>query len=66
MCILHRVLLIFFFMRENPIPRKTHFVGPDEQVKPQLSQALTKGLAEDRTWTPALPAPEFATTPTPQ
>jgi hypothetical protein len=31
-----------FFIQENLIPRKTHFMGLGERVKPQLSQTLIK------------------------
>jgi hypothetical protein len=37
----------FFWIRGNPTPRKAHFVGPGERVKPRLSQALTRGARPD-------------------
>jgi len=39
--------LFFFWIRGNPTPWKTHFVGSDERVKPRLSQALTRGARPD-------------------
>jgi len=48
-------LLIFFFLiRGNPTPRKLHFVGPGERVKPRLSQALTRGARPDSNSRPAV------------
>jgi len=38
---------LFFWIRENLIPRKAHFVGPGEGVKPRLSQSLTRGARPD-------------------
>ena len=37
----------FYFGFEEFHPRKTHFIGSGERVKPQLSQALTKGAHPD-------------------
>jgi hypothetical protein len=41
------LLLHFFWIRGNLTPRKAHFVGPGEGVKPWLSQALTRGARPD-------------------
>jgi hypothetical protein len=40
-------LLFFFWIRENLTPRKTHFVGPGEGVKPRLFQALIRDARPD-------------------
>jgi hypothetical protein len=44
----------FFWIRGNPTPRKAHFVGPGEQVKPRLFQALTRGARPDSNSRPAV------------
>jgi hypothetical protein len=44
----------FFGFEENPTPRKAHFVGSGEQVKPRLSQALTRGARPDSNSRPAV------------
>jgi hypothetical protein len=40
-------LIFFFWIRGNPTPQKAHFMGPGEQVKPRLFQALTRGARPD-------------------
>jgi len=45
---------LFFWIRGNPTSRKAHFVGSDERVKPQLSQALTSGARPDSNLRPAV------------
>ena len=35
--------ILFFWIRGNLILGKAYFVGPDERVKPRLSQALIRG-----------------------
>jgi len=37
----------FFGFEETSPPRKAHFVGPGERVKPRLSQALTRDARPD-------------------
>jgi hypothetical protein len=37
----------FFWIRGNPTPQKAHFMVPGEQVKPRLSQALTRNARPD-------------------
>jgi len=37
----------FFFIRENSILQKTHFVGLNERVKLRLSRALTRDARPD-------------------
>jgi hypothetical protein len=44
----------FFWIRGNLTPRKAHFVGPGEGVKPWLSQALTRGARPDSNSRPAV------------
>jgi hypothetical protein len=39
--------VFFFFIRENPTPRKAYFMGPDERVKHWLSQDFTKNTRSD-------------------
>jgi len=46
--------LYFFWIRGNPTPRKAHFMGPGERVKPRLSQALTRGARPDSNSRPAV------------
>ena len=49
------ILVIFFFsIQGNPTPRKAHFVGPGERVKPWLSQDLTRGARPDSNSRPAV------------
>jgi len=40
-------ILFFFGFKETSPPRKAHFVGLDEGIKPRLSQALTRGAHPD-------------------
>jgi len=47
-------LIFFFWIRGNPTPRKAHFVGPGERVKPRLSQALTRDACPDSNSRPAV------------
>jgi hypothetical protein len=47
-------LLFFFWIRGNLISRKVYFVGPGEEVKPQLSQALTRDTRPDSNSRPAV------------
>jgi hypothetical protein len=44
----------FFGFEKTSPPRKAHFVGPGEGVKPQLSQALTRGAHPDSNSRPAV------------
>jgi hypothetical protein len=44
----------FFWIQGNPTPRKAHFVGSGERVKPRLSQALTRGARPDSNSRPAV------------
>jgi hypothetical protein len=50
----YRTIFFFFGFEENPTPRKAHFVGSGEQVKPRLSQALTRGARPDSNSRPAV------------
>jgi len=47
-------VFFFFWIRGNLTPRKAHFVGPGEGVKPQLSQALTRDARPDSNSRPAV------------
>jgi len=49
-----KLLAFFFLFEETSLPRKAHFVGPDEGVKPWLSQALTRGARPDSNSRPAM------------
>jgi hypothetical protein len=40
-------ILFFFLDSRKPTLQKAHFVGPDERVKPRLSQTLTRGARPD-------------------
>jgi hypothetical protein len=44
----------FFWIRGNLIPRKRHFVGSGEGVKPRLSQTLTRDARPDSNSRPAV------------
>jgi len=44
----------FFFIRGNLTLRKVYFVGPDEGVKPRLSQVLTRNARPDSNSRPAV------------
>jgi len=44
----------FFWIRENPTSRKTHFVDPGKRIKPRLSQALTRSARPDSNSRPAM------------
>jgi len=46
--------IFFFGFEETSPPRKAHFVGPGEGVKPRLSQALTRGARPDSNSRPAV------------
>jgi len=48
------ILFCFFWIRGNLTLRKEYFVGPDEGVKPRLSQALTKDARPDSNSRPAV------------
>jgi hypothetical protein len=43
-----------FFLFEETLPRKTHFMGPGELVKHPLSKALTRGTHPDSNSRPAM------------
>jgi hypothetical protein len=47
-------MVTFFFGFEEPHPRKVHFVGLGERLKPQLSQALTRDARPDSNSRPAV------------
>jgi hypothetical protein len=47
-------LLFFIWIRGNLTPRKAHFVGSGEGVKPRLYQALIKGARLDSNSRPAV------------
>jgi len=49
-----KLFFFFFWIQGNPTLRKAHFVGPDERVKPRLSQALTRGARPDSNSRPAV------------
>jgi len=46
--------IFFFWIRGNLTPRKAHFMGLGERVKPRLSQALTRGARTDSNSRPAV------------
>jgi len=48
------IVHFFCWIRENPTPRKAHFVGQGERVKPQLSHALTRDARSDSNSRPAV------------
>jgi hypothetical protein len=48
-----RTNMIFFYSRK-PHPRKVHFEGPGERVKPRLSQAFTRGARPDSNSRPVM------------
>jgi hypothetical protein len=53
--VLAYVVYIFFFgFEETSSPRKAHFVGPDERVKPRLSQVFTRDARPDSNSRPAM------------
>jgi len=47
----------FFGFEETSPPRKAHFVGPGEGVKPRLSQTLTRDARPDSNSRPAVQIP---------
>ena len=47
-------IFFFFWIRGNPILQKTYFIGTDERVKPQMSQALTRDARPDSNSRPAV------------
>jgi len=44
----------FFGIRENLTLQKVYFMGPDEEIKPRLSQTLTRDARPDSNSRPAV------------
>jgi len=44
----------FFGFEETSLLRKAYFVGPGEEIKPRLSQALIRGARPDSNLRPAV------------
>lgn len=51
---IHTIINIYFFIRENPTPRKVYFIGPSERVKSWLSEALTRNVRPDSNSRPSV------------
>jgi hypothetical protein len=54
MCVCAIQFFFFFWIRENLIFRKAHFVDPGERIKYRLFQALTRGARLDSNTRPAV------------